>query len=52
MYMKTLLHNRGQVRCIHILQIALTLQIQSGKCYALGEFKLWSMCITIVQAQP
>jgi len=31
-----------------VLQIALTLQIQSGKCCALGEFliKLWSMCIT------
>ena len=31
-----------------VLQIALTLQIQSGKCCALSEFliKLWSMCIT------
>ena len=31
-----------------VLLFALTLQIQSGKCCALGEFliKLWSMCIT------
>ena len=31
-----------------LLLFALTLQIKSGKCCALGEFliKLWSMCIT------
>ena len=37
------------VQLMFLLLIVLTLQIQSWKCCALGEFliKLWSMCITM-----